>query len=331
MKKRIALLYGGAPGEHEVSLMGYEYVSELLRNTDYEILPVYIGKDGRWSIRIGAVTCPAYLTANEGGSLYTGYGFIRIDGAIPLLHGEGGEDGSVQGALECAGVPYVGAGVCASALCLDKTYAKLVADSLGIPTVKSVSFGRHDSAETALKKAKSALDFPMFIKPRRLGSSVGACAVKDEGEFLEKYRLASSVGDGLVIIESCLSNKRELECAFVEFEGERIVTPPGEILINGFYGYSEKYGGTTRTEPRANIDTDTAKTILDFSERISDAMMLRHLGRIDFFLSKGEIFFNEINTFPGFTGESLYPKMLESYGISPREALLSFIKDALSC
>ena len=112
--------------------------------------------------------------------------------------------------------------------------------------------------------------------------------------------------------------------------GERIVTPPGEVLIGGFYGYREKYGGTTKIEPRAELDEVTARKITDYARAIADAVALRHLGRIDFFLSGGEIYFNEINTFPGFTRESLYPCMLERYGIKPKDAIVSFIEDALS-
>ena len=329
MKKRIALLYGGADGEHDVSVMGYEYVSELLKNTSYEILPVYIGKDGAWKIHTEEGVCHVYPTSKAGGSLCTEHGFIRIDAAIPLLHGKGGEDGSVQGALEIAGIPYVGADVSASAICLDKTYAKAVAESIGIPTVPSISPRRYESTATALNEAKEKLGFPLFIKPRRLGSSVGAYPIHSEEDFLKYYPLAQKVGDGLVIIEKLLTDKRELECAFLEFDGKRTVTPPGEVLIDGFYGYSEKYSGKTHTVPTSAIDSAIAMTLIEYGERLADAMMLRHLGRIDFFLCGGKVFFNEINTFPGFTKESLYPKMLESYGVPPKDAILSFIEDAL--
>ena len=132
MAKRIALLYGGRGKEHDVSVMGYEYVSELLENSEYEILPVYIDKSGCWYVRIKNVLSPAYPTSKLGGSLYTGCDLVRIYAAIPLLHGDGGEDGSIQGALECAGIPYVGADVCTSAVCLDKAYTKAVASAIGM-------------------------------------------------------------------------------------------------------------------------------------------------------------------------------------------------------
>ncbi len=329
MKARIALLFGGASSEREVSLMGYEYMMTLLKDTEYEILPVHINEDGEWSVRIGDRRLSAFPAGKTGGGLYTECGFVSIDAAIPLLHGDGGEDGSVQGALECAGIRYVGAGICASALCLDKMYAKRIAGSLGIPTLCDVTFSKKTDVETALEVCKAELGFPMFIKPRRLGSSVGAYPVLNEDGFRRCFPLSMKAGDNLVIAERMLTDKRELECALCEIDGERIITPPGEILVDGFYGYDEKYGGRTRTEARADIPREIGETVRDYSERIADALLLRHLARIDFFLSDGKIYFNEVNTFPGFTKESLYPKMLSRYGIDPGKAVESFIKDAL--
>ena len=330
MKARIALIYGGKSSEHNVSVKGYEYISELLKDSDYDILPVYIDKTGEWFIRLKGADIPAYPTRKMSGSLYTGYGFIKIDAAIPLLHGEGGEDGSVQGALEIAKIPYVGAKVCASALCLDKTYTKTVAESLGIPTVPSVSFSRSIQTELALKDCSEKLGFPMFIKARRLGSSVGAYPARDETEFRDAFPRAVSEGDKLVLVEKFLSKKRELECAFCEIKGQRIITPPGEILVDGFYGYNEKYGGQTRTEAKADVAEDVLKKTEEYSCALADALELRHLARIDYFLTDEGVFFNEINTFPGFTGESLYPKMLLEYGIDPASAIISFVEDALT-
>lgn len=329
MKKRIALLYGGASSEHEVSEMGYEYVSELLKETEYEILPVYIDKSGDWFLG-GKGKNHARLSANLHGSLYTDEGFIKIDAAIPLLHGTGGEDGSVQGALSTAGIAYVGADVCTSAVCIDKSYTKSIVASLGIPTVKEVSFSSPTDTEYALTVCKEKIGFPMFIKPRRLGSSVGAYPVYDEDSFQRCFPLSMSLGANLIIAERLMENKRELECAFCEINGEKIITPPGEILIDGFYGYNEKYSGKTKAVARADVDGKTAEKIAEYSMAIAKALSLRHLARIDFFLADGNVLFNEVNTFPGFTGESLYPKMLDAIGIHPRDALLSFIRDALS-
>ena len=330
MKKRIALLYGGAGSEHEVSLSGYQYVSELLKETNYEILPVYISRAGDWFV-CGENGDLGYLSAAFGGGIYTEGRFFRIDAAVPLLHGEGGEDGSIQGALDIAGIPYIGADVITSSVCLDKFYAKSVVSSLGIPTLDAVSFSAPTDSGDALKLCKERLGFPMFIKPRRLGSSVGAYPVYDEADFLNKFPLSMKAGKNLVIAERMLTEKREIEIAFCEILESRIFTAPGEILIDGFYGYDEKYGGKTTATPKANINEKTADKLAEYSRIIADALSLKHLSRIDFFLSGEDIFFNEVNTFPGFTGESLYPKMLTVSGINPRDALISFIEDALSC
>ena len=330
MKARIALLYGGASSEHDVSVMGYEYMRTLLTGSDFELLPVFVDKTGEWHIRLKGADIPAYPTRKMGGSLYTGYGFIKIDAAIPLLHGEGGEDGSVQGALEVSSVPYVGADVCTSAVCLDKAYTKAIANSLGIPTVPSVSFQAPTDAETALAMCESRLGFPMFIKPRRLGSSVGAYPAKSKDDFKAFFPLSMKEGKNLVTVEKMLTNKRELECAFYGAKGERIITPPGEILVDGFYGYGEKYGGKTVTHTVASVSEAVKREIRAYCERLADTLRLRHLARIDFFLTDEGLYFNEINTFPGFTSESLYPKMLEAHGIAPRDAIISFIEDALA-
>ena len=138
-------------------------------------------------------------------------------------------------------------------------------------------------------------------------------------------------GENLAIAERLLEHKRELECAFYEIEGVKHVSPPGEILIDGFYGYGEKYGGNTCAKAVADIDPKTAEKISEYAYALATTLSLRHLARIDFFFSEGEIFFNEVNTFPGFTSESLYPKMLTSSGISPKNAILSFIKDTIGC
>lgn len=329
MKKRVALLYGGISSEHEVSRLGYEYVKELIDRSDYELLPIYVDRSGEWHITLRGKDLAAYPTGREGGSLYTDYGFIRIDAAIPLLHGAGGEDGSVQGALEIAHIPYVGARVSESAVCLDKAYAKAVASSLGIPTLDCVYLTKSESVDEALRRTKETVGLPAFIKPARLGSSVGAYPVNTEDEFTKLYPLAREAANGPVMVESLLADKRELECAFCEINGKKLITPPGEILIEGFYGYGEKYGGKTETRAVADVDGEIRDRLIGYSRLLGESLGLRHLARLDFFLSGEEIYFNEINTFPGFTRESLYPKMLLAAGIDPKKALSSFIEDAI--
>ena len=321
MKKQILLLYGGKSSEHDVSVMGYEYVNLLLRDTEFSVIPVYIDREGEWRSNGRCVylsLCGA-LTINGNG--------IKIDAAIPLLHGEGGEDGRIQSVLEAAGIPYIGADTTASAVSIDKFYTKSVASALGIPTARSVIFSGPTDTGTAYRTCLNKLGQTFFIKPRRLGSSVGAHPVYTETDFYTHFPLATEKGDNLVIVEELIKDKREIECAYLGVGADTFISEPGEVLIDGFYGYSEKYGGATATSPIADIDRDTADRIKEYARLLVGALSLRHLARIDFFLSGGRILFNEVNTFPGFTRESLYPKMLEASGIHPRDALVSILRE----
>ena len=327
MKKTIALLYGGASKEHDVSVMGHKYILNLLANTEYNAVPVYINRDGEWLLN-GEDVFPRFRS--RGGELVTDYGAcIKVDAAIPLLHGDGGESGEIQGMLSAAKIPFIGAEASTGALCLDKHYTKCIAKNLGIPTVDWVCFKKNCPKDTALSICKERLGFPLFLKPRRLGSSIGAFTARNEKEFEANYPEAIEISGGLLMAEKLVTNKRELECAFYSALGKTVISPPGEILTDGFYGYNEKYINSARTSSRADIDSITEDDIVKYSSLLSEACELRHLGRIDYFLTEDGLFFNEINTFPGFTDKSLYPKMLYEIGITPKDAILSFIEDAL--
>lgn len=325
MKKQILILFGGKSCEHDVSVMGYGYMTSLFKDTDYNVIAVYIDRAGAWHLG-GADGERVSLCLSEGAiALKTDK--VRVDAAIPLLHGEGGEDGRIQSLLEAAAIPFVGSDTVASAVSRDKFYTKSVAASLGIPTARAVSFSRPTDTAAAYKTCLETLGLPMFIKPRRLGSSVGAHPVYTESDFYTYFPLAMQKGEGLVIAEELIVDKREIECAYVELGKKTLICEPGEILVDGFYGYGEKYGGGTKLSPIADIGRDTQSRIKEYARMLVEALCLRHLARIDFFLSGGKILFNEVNTFPGFTRDSLYPKMLEASGIHPRDALVSFLEE----
>lgn len=329
MKRRIALIYGGTGVEHEVSVMGYRYVLSLLGDIGHDVVSVYIDKNGNWTID-GEQVFP-YRLHGKGVLLTERRKKFEIDAAIPLLHGDGGESGEIQGLLKTANIPFVGADVSCGSVCLDKHYTKCIAKELGIPVAPWVCFPKGVDAESALELCERKLSFPIFIKPRRLGSSVGVYCVHDRSDFIELFTNASRVGNGLVIAENLIQNKRELECAFYSALGKTEISCPGEILNDGFYGYKEKYITASKTAGVADVSDDIRKKIRDYSLRISDACGLRHLGRIDYFLAEQGLILNEINTFPGFTEKSLYPKMLNALGISPKDAISSFIEDAIGC
>lgn len=331
MNKTVALIYGGAGREHDVSVDGYAYVKSLLDKRAYTVFSVYIDRDGTWRVpEIPDASIIFLKKTPHGGYLCCDNLDIKIDVAIPLLHGDAGESGEVQGLLECAGIKYIGADVVTGAVCIDKHYTKCVTERLGIPTAKWLSFSEKCDTDKALRLCEEKIGFPMFIKPRRLGSSIGACAANRPEEFEQAFTLAMDVGTNKVIVEELITDKRELECAFYQACGMTIITHPSEILLHGFYGYNEKYSGDTPTSVFANIDDYLAKRIREYSELIAAELKLRHLARIDFFIKGNDILFNEVNTFPGFTPTSMYPRMLEKAGIKPEDALYNFIEDATS-
>ncbi len=322
-----AILYGGIGREHDVSVMGFSYMSELVNSIGFKVLPIYIAKDGYMylSERSG-ISEPVSMVRN---GFMTRDSFIPADVAIPLLHGDGGEDGVIQGALEHLSVPYIGADCITSAVCLDKHYTKCIARRLGIPTANWLSFSKKDSTGYALSASESRLNYPMFIKPRRLGSSFGIHAVMDRDAFSAAYEDAQDSGDGTVIVEEMIQDKREIEVAFFGTDHTSVISMPGEIFCKGTYGYGEKYGGNIKTSAAASTDRHTSALITEYSNLLAADLGLRHLGRIDYFLSGEKIYFNEVNTFPGFTRDSLYPRLLRSSGIEPRDAIESFILDAI--
>jgi len=325
-KKTVALIYGGQGKEHDVSVEGAKYLLGLIDTDKYIPYPILIDGSGVWKKDgVKEVFPKPCGIISEGGR------DIKIDVAFPLLHGDFGEDGSIQGLLSILGFRFVGTELHAGAIGSDKHFTKLVANSIGIRTVKAILPDAGESAEQVLKRAEGEIGFPMFIKPRRLGSSVGAGVAYTEKEFRELYSLAYSLGEGKVLIEEYIENKRELECAYLGTREGEIFTHPGEVICRGVYGYKEKYSKATevRLSVRADIDAELSRQIIESSKKIAHALGVRQISRLDFFLSDGVLYFNEINTMPGFTEGSLYPKMLDAHGISPRELIDRLIEDAL--
>lgn len=321
----VALIYGGRGYESDVSVRGAEWIMPFIDRKKYRMLSIFIDKDGRWLSGGGEAT-PAYLNGISG-ILLRGE-MIPMDCAIPLLHGDFGEDGIVQGALENAKIPYVGCKTCAGAICADKALTKTIATQLGIPTLPWVTV---DCEKDALE-AERALEYPLFVKPCSLGSSVGVTRAKNREELLLAVRAALEL-DSRVIIEKALSHPRELECGYFRANCKEVFTNPGEIICDsGFYDYEKKYISTNSASvlPTAQIDEEIAKKIKKYSLALVKAIGVRQLCRLDFFLSDGGLFFNEINTMPGFTPDSLYHKMLSASGIEPKELIESLIEDTIT-
>ncbi|MBQ1261220.1 MAG: D-alanine--D-alanine ligase [Clostridia bacterium] len=340
-KKKIAVIFGGTGHEREVSTLGAEFILCNIDRSRYSPVPIYITRSGE--MRICLHGCGAVEMSRGAVATYKTYpqkskigiafklpiGSVKCHAVIPVLHGDGGEDGSIQGMLEFFGAPFVSSGSIASGVCIDKAYTKELADALGIPTVPYLCFDGEDVAD-AMIIAGESLGYPMFIKPRRLGSSVGCDKVSAPQDFERAYKHAAALGGGKVIVEKYLEGKRELECAY--FSPRDLYTPPAEVLCpTAFYSYSEKYSRSsyTKTRVRAEVEKEVEQTVREYSRRLVRHIGIRHLARIDYFLDGGRVYLNEINTIPGMTVTSLYPALLGEYGIPPSEMISLLIEAAV--
>lgn len=321
-KKQVAIFFGGRGYEHSVSVSGAKNLLPLIDGERYGVHTVLIEKSGR--MRLSESGTEVFPIMREGvGALLTEEGcIIPIDCAFPLLHGDYGEDGTLQGLLASLCIPFVGSDARASAICLDKAVTKAAAEALGIPTVpwRLITDGRGTD-----------LVPPLFIKPDCLGSSVGASPVRSDDDLSAAIAAAGELGGGRVLAEGLIEPLRELECAYFSAQGEELFSHPGEILCDGFYSYGRKYSDkAAESVCRAELPTAITERIREYASALCRFIGVRHLARVDFFLSGERLYFNEINTMPGMTERSLYLRLLESEGISPAEAINRMISDAIA-
>jgi D-alanine-D-alanine ligase len=315
---------GGRSSEHEISLASARSVLEALDPDRYDPVTVEIGRDGRWELGTGkdgtiAETLPvpaAKVPATLG----------EVDVVIPVLHGPFGEDGTVQGLLELAGVPYVGAGVLGSALAMDKDVFKAVMRDRGIPVTRNVTLRRGQAPE-------NPFGYPVFVKPARLGSSVGISKVRAEEELAPAVELAFR-HDEKVLVEEFVAGV-EVECGVLGNDAP-IASLPGEIVSHGFggadwYDYSAKYdeGGMDLVVP-PRLPKETIERIQELAVSSFVAGECEGMARVDFFVREdGEVVLNELNTIPGFTATSVYAKLFEASGIPYPELVDRLVQLAL--
>ncbi|PNY82069.1 D-alanine--D-alanine ligase family protein [Deinococcus koreensis] len=336
MKKRILLLAGGQSGEHEVSLMSARSVLAALPVDQFDVTPVVISKEGRW------LPPTQTLHALETGEAATGGDLVLhraasaegYDAVFPILHGPMGEDGTVQGLLTLAGIPFVGSGVLGSAVSMDKVMTKQVLASAGIPQVRWALAIRRGWQQTpdAVREQAAALGYPLFVKPANLGSSVGISKVSGPGELDQALELAFSL-DRRVILEAMTSHRpRELEVGVLGNDAP-VASPVGELSFDAeFYDYETKYteGRATMHIP-ALVPAEVAARARDLALQAFRALDCAGLARVDFFYveATGELLLNEVNTMPGFTTTSMYPKLLEAAGLSYSDLVTRLVELAL--
>ena len=343
---RLALFFGGVSSEHEVSCVSAAAWLRALGQSPcagrYDVTAVGITKEGRWLRYTGpadrvaegswqadtAHCAPCLLSPDRTARalLVQEDGVWKeqpVDAAVPVLHGKNGEDGTIQGLLELAGIPYVGCGVLASAVCMDKAVANTLMDAAGIDRCAWDWASRYDCADFEALEARLAakLHYPIFVKPANAGSSVGISKAADKAE-LEKAIQVALAEDNKVVFERFVQGQ-EVECAVIGNE-VCVSTRPGEILASeAFYTYEDKYVlGTSRTVIPAHLSEEVLDKVKAQAEKAYRALGCEGLARVDFFVENGDtILLNEINTLPGFTSISMYPKLMEAAG-KPIDQLL---------
>lgn len=325
IKPRVALIYGGRGYEREVSVRGKEHILPLIDRDRYDVYPIYIDAGGQWLYEGEEI-----FLANRSFYCPKRKFYQQLDLAFPLLHGDYGEDGMVQGALECAKIPYVGSDYKASAVCRDKYFVKTVAESLGIPALPYLLLLESEGVDYAVRRVEESFIYPIVVKPTCLGSSVGVYLADTKEALRHSLKKIFEIS-GRVIAEPYLEGKRELECSYFSTKGKELFTNPGEILCDGLYGYEEKYHKScVELAIRADIEPSVCEAVREYSRRLVRTLGVRDISRVDFLFSKGKLYFNEINTFPGFTEGSLYARMIEAVGITERELLCRLIDNRLS-
>jgi len=313
MKKKVGILFGGKSAEHEISLLSAQNIFNAIDTTKFEPVYIKIEKSGKWQM-------------ND---------VLDMDVVFPILHGPFGEDGTIQGLLKIADIPFVGPDVLGSAVGMDKDVMKRLLRDAQIPIGKFLVLNSHEKtpsfAEVQAKLVSEEGDTSFFIKPANMGSSVGISKVKNEKEFTDALKDAFQY-DTKVIMEEFIQG-REIECAVLGNE-EPNASIPGEVTpTHEFYSYDAKYiddKGAALQIP-AKIDQETVKRIQELAIKVFQVLCCEGLSRVDFFLKEnGAILVNEINTMPGFTRISMYPKMWEASGISYTDLITRLIELAIS-
>ncbi len=346
-KKTVGVIFGSRSSEHDVSIISASNIVANINTDIYEVVLIGITKEGKWlkvnniddmksgnwlNSKTTAIISP---DTTHNGVLFIENNkvtFKHIDVVFPVLHGLNGEDGTIQGLLELAHIPYVGCGVVASGVSMDKLFTKIIVEKLGIRQAKFVSIIKRELSdmEACVKKVEASLDYPVFIKPANAGSSKGISKAHNRDELITGLNEAI-LHDRKILIEETIIG-RELECAVLG-SSNPIASGVGEILAAAeFYDYDAKYNNNeSKEDVSPDLPDGVEDKIRQYAIQIFTALDGYSLSRVDFFLEKdtNEIVFNEINTLPGFTSISMYPMLWEAKGISKSQLIEKLIQSGL--
>lgn len=333
----VLLLFGGESSEHDVSVSSARNVYAAIDDEKYEVLLGYIDEHGKWwllesfGMQIDTHGAPQLIPALGSGGFVTlpGQQVVKPNVILPILHGKNGEDGSVQGLAQLLHIPMVGCDIASSAVGLNKLLTKQLLEVHGIATVPYAVHYIYESVPE-FHKLTMTLGSPLFVKPAHGGSSVGVTKVYSEEELLDALEVAH-LHDDMVLIEQAIT-ARELEVGVLGSIPKHRVSAVGEIITDAeFYTYDDKYtNGTSRVQIPAELESPVASRIQALASRIYEIVGCQGLARIDFFLSDdNKLYLNEINTMPGFTNISMYPKLWREQGISYPQLIEFLLNDAL--
>lgn len=345
--QHIAIIYGGKSTEHEISIRSARNIAKAIDSTKYTLSLIGIAKDGYWysktmeeldneQIVLKSSRKLSLIPGGKRGTLINtanNTALLQIDAVFPIVHGTGGEDGSLQGLLKTMNIPFVGPGVVGSALCIDKEVAKRILTEAGVANSKFLAYHSSERKNINYEYARELLGIPMYIKPPNLGSSVGISKVNTQSEFDTAIDLALRY-DRKVLIEQNIVG-REIECAVMGNENVR-ASPVGEVVTNAdshtFYDYTAKYldanGSVTMIPADLNIATQTS--IREIAVQTYKALNCEGMARVDVFVTEtDEIIVNEVNSLPGFTDISMYPKLWEADGIAYTDLITKLIELAI--
>src|SRR3989338_1301296 len=332
-KLRIGVLFGGRWAEHEVSLVSAESVMKNFDSKKYQVVPIGIDKNGQWLVGVQAMKL---LKAGKNFNLKRSQALLpepgqkRVDVIFSLIHGTFGEDGTLQGLLEMAGIPYVGAGVLGSAVGMDKITQKQIYEAVGIPTPKFdyLSAAEFAKAPLDILRRLKKLRLPVFVKPANLGSSVGISRVKRGSELKDAIKLALKY-DRRVIVEKSIEKSMEVEVAILGNDNPKASMPGQVVSSNEFYDYDAKYiDGKSKLVIPAPLPAAITKEVCELAVRAFKALDLVGMARVDFLVQRQpwRVYLNEVNTIPGFTSISMYPRLWAATGL-PYAKLLDKLID----
>jgi len=337
-KTNVGILFGGRSVEHDVSIISAQNIAKYIDRDKFDITLLGIDKSGDWflcnevskNIASGeplqislSATHPTFSTATHQ---------FKLDVIFPILHGTDGEDGSIQGLLKSLNIPNVGSGTLGSAVSMDKLTAKRVLSNSGVPVARFLTYTKSEQHTVSYTHIVKTLGLPFIIKPANLGSSVGVFKISEEKGFEEKLTTLFSF-DNIALVEEYIEG-RELECAIIG-NGNPKASPPGEIILKGdyeFYSFEAKYvdGDAVELVIPAKVEASVEQRIKELSIQSYQAASCKDLARIDLFLKEnGEIIVNEINTIPGFTHISMYPKLIGLLGIGYTDLITQLVNMAL--